>query len=198
MRGLTLYLHSRRVPAACGAGAAGTAIAWLLTTAFSGTGEVSRTVLVLTVLLLVSVVAPTLGGPDDALDRTAARPWTWLRTSHLAAAVGFPLVLLLATLLTGTRFGPFGCVVRDVTGLLGLTALGATTLGTARSWFLPLGWTLAAAVFPRTGRVGEALTWQTQAPDSRPAAVVATVPTVAGLALYASRGPRPRTSPENV
>lgn len=198
MRGLTLYLQSRRVPAACGAGAGGTAIAWLLATAFGGTGEVSRTVLVLTVLLLVSVVTPTLGGPDDALDRTAARPWTWLRTSHLAAAVGLLLVLLLATLLTGTQFGPLWITMRDVLGLLGLTALGAATLGTARSWFLPLGWTLAAAVFPGTGRVGEALTWQTQAPDSRPATAVAAVLTLAGLGLYVSRGPRPRTSSENV
>ncbi|MEV8321230.1 hypothetical protein AB0Q95_44490 [Streptomyces sp. NPDC059900] len=186
------------MPAACGAGVAGAAIAWLVATAFGGTGEVSRTVLVLTVLLLVSVITPTLGGPDDALDRTAARPWTWLRTSHLAAAVGLPLVLLLATLLTGTRFGPFGCVVRDVSGLLGLTALGAATLGTARSWFLPLGWTLAAVLVPGTGRVGEALTWQTQASDSRPATAVAAVLAVAGLALYVSRGPRPRTSSENV
>ncbi|MET9534165.1 hypothetical protein ABZY02_26985 [Streptomyces sp. NPDC006649] len=198
MRGLTLYVRSRRAPAALGAAAAATAVVWLLATVFSDPGEVSSTVLALTALLLVAVVTATLGGPDDTLDRTAARPWGWLRTSHLAAALGWMLVLLLATLLTGTRFGPFACVVRDTAGLLGVTALGAATTGTARAWFLPLGWTLGAAVFPGTGTAGEALTWQTQASGSRPASLVAAVLAVAGIAAYVSRGPRPRTSSENV
>lgn len=198
MRGLTLYARSRRVPAALGAAVAGMAIAWLLAAVFNGKGEVSSAVLVLTVLLLVAVVTATLGGPDDTLDRTAARPWAWLRMSHLATALGCVLLLLLATLLTGTRFGPFGSVIRDTAGLLGLTALGAATVGAARSWFVPLGWTLGAAVFSGTGTVGEALTWQAQAPGSRPAAVVAAVLAVAGTAVYVSRGPRPRTSSENV
>ncbi|MFE7426843.1 MULTISPECIES: hypothetical protein [unclassified Streptomyces] len=198
MRGLTLYARSRRVPAALAAAVAGMAIAWLLAAAFGDKGEVSSTVLVLTVLLLVAVVTATLGGPDDTLDRTAARPWAWLRMSHLATALGCVLLLLLATLLTGTRFGPFGSVIRDTAGLLGLTALGAATVGADRSWFVPLGWTLGAAVFSGTGTAGEALTWQAQAPGSRPAAVVAAVLAVAGAAVYVSRGPRPRTSSENV
>ncbi|MET7683643.1 hypothetical protein [Streptomyces sp. NPDC005423] len=190
MTGLTLYVRSRQVPAALGAAVGGTALAWLPATAFGVKGEVSGTVLALTVLLLVAVATTTLKGPDDTLDRTAARPWGWLRMSHLATALGCVLMLLLATLLTGTRFGPFGCVVRDAAGLLGLTALGTATVGTARSWFLPLGWTLGAAVFPGMGTAGEALTWQTQASDSRPAAVVAAVLTAAGTAAYVSRGPR--------
>ncbi|GAA2331529.1 hypothetical protein OKJ48_11415 [Streptomyces kunmingensis] len=190
MRGLTLYVRSRRAPAAFGAALAGTVLAWLPATVFSDRGEVGGPVLVLTVLLLVAVSTTTLGGPDDTLDRTAARPWTWLRMSHLATVLGCVVILLAATLLTGTRFGPFGCVVRDAAGLLGLTALGAVTVGTARSWFLPLGWTLGAAAFPGTGTVGAVLTWQTQAPDSRPAVVVAAVLAAAGLAAYVSRGPR--------
>ncbi|MFE4721270.1 hypothetical protein [Streptomyces sp. NPDC057889] len=198
MRELTLYVRSRQVPAALGAALASTALVWLPATVFGDKGEVSSIVLVLTVLLLVAVVTATLGGPDDTLDRTAARPWAWLRMFHLATALGCVLVLLLATLATGTRFGPFGFVVRDAAGLLGLTALGAVTVGTARSWFLPLGWTLGAATFPGVGTAGEALTWQTQAPDSRPAAVVAAVLAAVGTAVYASRGPRPRTSSENV
>jgi hypothetical protein len=198
MKGLALYARSRRVPAALGVAVAGTALAWLLATIIGHADNVSGTALVLTVLLLVAVATATLGGPDDALDRTAARPWRWLRMSHLAMALGCVLVLLLATLLTGTRFAPFGSVVRDTAGLLGLTALGAVTTGTARAWFVPLGWTLGAAAFPAVGIAGEALTWQTQSPDSRPAAVVAALLAVAGLAAYASRGPRPRTPSENV
>ncbi|MFJ9659396.1 hypothetical protein ACIRPR_15720 [Streptomyces griseoflavus] len=197
MRGLTLYARSRRVPAAFGAAVAGMAIAWLLAAAFSDADEVSSAVRNLTVLLLVAVVTATLGSPDDGLDRTAARPWTWLRMSHLVTAVGFVLLLLLTTLLTGTRFGPFGSVVRDTVGLLGLTALGAATVGATRSWFVPLGWTLCAAVFSGTGTAGEALTWQAQASGSRPAAVVSTVLAVTGAIVYVSRGPRPRTPSEN-
>ncbi|WP_329459899.1 hypothetical protein [Streptomyces sp. NBC_01497] len=198
MRGLTLYVRSRRVATALGAAVAATALAWIPATVFSDAGEVSSTVLALTVLLLVAVLTPTLGGPDDTLDRTAARPWGWLRMSHLGTALGCMLILLAATLLTGTRFGPFGCVVRDTAGLLGLTALGAVTIGTARAWFLPLGWTLGAATFVGTGPAGEALTWQTQLPDSRPAAMVAAALAAGGTAAYVSRGPRLRTSPENV
>lgn len=198
MRGPTLYVRSRQVPVALGIAAAATAVTWLLATAFSGTGEVGSTVLVLTVLLLVAAATATLGGPDDLLDRTAARPWGCLRMSHLAAALGGVLVLLAATLLTGTRFGPLGCVVRDAAGLLGLTALGAATVGTARSWFLPLGWTLGAAMFPGAGTVGETLTWQMQVSGSRPGAAVAAALATAGTAAYVSRGPRRRTSPENV
>ncbi|MER8006830.1 hypothetical protein [Streptomyces sp. NPDC094149] len=198
MRGLTLYARSRQVPAALGAAAGATAITVLLAATFSDKGEVGRPVMVLTVLLLVSVVTTTLSGPDDTLDRTAARPWGWLRTSHLVTALLCVLVLLLATLLTGPRFGPLGCVFRDAAGLLGLTALGAATVGTARSWFLPLGWTLGAVAFPGLGSVGETLTWQTQAIDSRPAALVAAALATAGTAAYVSRGPRPRTASDPV
>ena len=197
MRRFTLYTRSRRVPAALGAGVAATATAWLLTTVFDGRGEVNGTVLVLTVLLLVAVATATLVGPDETLDRTAARPWPWLRVSHLLAALLVVLALLLATLVTGTRFGPVGSVVRDAAGLLGLTAVGAAALGAGRSWFLPLGWTLGAATFPGQGTLGQALTWPVQAPDSRPAAAVAAVLAVAGLAAYVSRGPRPSMSSDN-
>lgn len=193
-----LYVRSRRVPTALGAVVSATALAWLPATVFSDAGEVSSTVLALTVLLLVAAVTSTLGGPDDTLDRTAARPWGLLRTSHLAAALGCILMVLSATLLTATRFGPFGSVVRDTAGLLGLTALAAAATGSARAWFLPLGWTLGATAYPGTGTAGEALTWQTQASDSAPAAVVAAVLAAVGLTVYVRRGPRPRTSSENV
>ncbi|MEU6389653.1 hypothetical protein [Streptomyces sp. NPDC046939] len=192
MTGLTLYVRSRRGPAVLGAALAGTAAAWLLAAVQGVRGEVTGTVLALTVLLLVAVLTTTLGGPDDALDRTAARPWARLRLAHLAALLTCVLVLLAATSLTGTRFGPFACVVRDTAGLLGLTALAAVWLGAARSWFPSLGWTLGAAVSPATGSAGEALTWQMQAPDSVPAALVAAVLAAAGATAYVARGPHLR------
>ncbi|WP_436735662.1 hypothetical protein [Streptomyces sp. BBFR102] len=198
MSGLRLFLRSRRVPGAVGGAVAATFLTWLLTAASAGAGEVGGIVIALTVLLLVTALTVTLGGQDDRLDRTAARRWGVLRMLHLTAILGCVLALLVVTLFTATRFGPFGAVVRDTVGLLGLTALGAVAAGTARSWFLPLGWTLGAAAFQGTGTAAEVLAWQTQAADSRPAAVVAGVLAVVGFAAYVSRGPLPRTSAENV
>ncbi|MFI5960241.1 hypothetical protein [Cryptosporangium sp. NPDC051539] len=197
MRRVVLYARSRRAPVAAAAAAGAVGAVWGMAAYFSGPGQVSGPTLTLTVLLLVAVVTATLGGPDDALDRTAAAPWRWLRTSHLCAALLLVLGLLLVTLLTGTRFGPTGAVVRDAAGLLGLTALGAAVAGAGRSWFLPLGWTLAATVFPAAHPAGEALTWPAQPADSRAAAVVAAVLAVAGFAAYVTRGPLPRAADEN-
>ncbi|EXG80648.1 hypothetical protein [Cryptosporangium arvum] len=192
-----LYARSRRVPMALGAAAAGTFLSWLIASTTSDQDPVGSTALLLAVLLLIAIATATLGGPDASLDRTAARPWARLRASHLIVVLGCVTLLLQATEVTGTRFGPIGFVVRNAGGLLGLTALGAAAVGAARAWILPLGWTLLAATFPGHGRVGEALTWQIQSPGSRPATVVAAVLGLAGLVAYTLRGPRPGTSPEN-
>jgi hypothetical protein len=107
------------------------------------------------------------------------------------------VLLLLATVATGARFSPAWLVVRDAAGLLGLTALGAVTLGVPRSWFLPLAWTLGAVVYPLSRPVlGQILTWQLQAPDNRPAAVIAGLFAVAGLVTYAVAGPARRAPAE--
>jgi hypothetical protein len=152
---------------------------------------------VLTVLLMVATLTATLGGPDDALEGTAGLPLLPRRVAHLLVAFLVVVVLLLATLATGARFGPGWLVVRDAAGLLGLTALGAATLGTARSWFLPLGWTLAAILFPRSEPVlGQVLTWQAQEPASTAATVTAGVLALGGLVAYAVAGPARRAPAE--
>ena len=149
MRWLTLYLRSRRIPPAL-AGAAGCVVLmWSLWSVFSNARTVGSELVVLTVLLLVAALTATLGGPDDALEGTAGLRWPPRRVAHLLAAFLIVVALLGVTLATGARFGPAWLVVRDAAGLLGLTALGAATLGTARAWFLPLGWTLAAILFTR-------------------------------------------------
>jgi hypothetical protein len=100
-------------------------------------------------------------------------------------------------LVTGARFGPAWLVVRDAAGLLGLTALGAATLGTARAWFLPLGWTLAAILFPQTEPViGQILTWQAQPPATTAATVTAVLLALGGLIAYAGVGPARRSPAE--
>jgi hypothetical protein len=170
---------------------------WSLWSVFSNSRDAGVEMVVLTVLLLVAALTTTLGGPDDALEGTAGLPWPSRRILHLLAAFLIVVVLLLVTLATGARFGPGWLVVRDAAGLLGLTALGATTIGTARAWFLPLGWTLAAILFPRPESViGQVLTWQAQSPASTAAAVTAGLFAVAGLIAYAAVGPARRPPAE--
>jgi uncharacterized membrane protein len=197
MRWLTLYLRSRRVPVALAAAVGYVAVTWSLWTAFSDTRDVDVQLVILTVLLTITTAAATLSGPDDALERTGALPWPPRRAAHLLAALTIVLLLLLATLMTGTRFAPAWLVVRDTAGLLGLTALGAATIGTARSWFLPLAWTLTTLTLslPDTAW-GQILTWQAQAPDNIPAALTAGLLAVAGLVTYVWVGPARRAPAE--
>ncbi|WP_328475370.1 hypothetical protein OHA21_18855 [Actinoplanes sp. NBC_00393] len=190
MRWLTLYLRSRRIPVALAAAGGGTVLMWTLWSVFSDSRDAGMPMVVLTVLLLVAALTATLGGPDDALERTAAIAWPRRRAAHLLVALLVVVALLLATLVTGARFGPAGLVVRDAAGLLGLTALGAAMFGTAKAWFLPLGWTLAAVLFPRgEPLLGRILTWQAQEPASTAAAITAGLLAVSGLIAYAVSGP---------
>ncbi|NBE83058.1 hypothetical protein [Micromonospora rubida] len=196
MRWLTLYLRSRRVPMALVAAGGCAALMWSLWSVFSDDRGVDVLMVVLTVLLLVAALTATLGGPDDAIERAAGMPWPPRRAAHLLAAFLVVVVLLLATLATGARFGPAWLVVRDAAGLLGLTALGAAAIGTARAWFLPLGWTLVAILFPQSEPVGQILTWQAQPPESTAAAVTAGLLALGGLVAYAAAGPAPRAPAE--
>lgn len=197
MRWLGLYLRSRHAPAAL-VGAAGCAVvSWSLWSAFSDSRAVGREMVVLTLLLAVAALTATLGGPDDALEKTAALRWAPRRAGHLLVALLVVVGLPLVTLATGARFGPAWFVVRDAAGLLGLTALGAAAIGTPRAWFLPLGWTLAAIMFPRAEPLlGRVVTWQSQAPSSVAAAVVAGLLAVGGLIAYAAAGPAKRAPAE--
>jgi hypothetical protein len=197
MRWLTLYARSRQIPVALASAGGAALVMWSLWSIFSDARDASLTMVVPAVLILTATFAATLGGPDDALERTAALPWPPRRAMHLLAALAVVVGLLLATLGTGARFGPGWLVVRDAAGLLGLTALGAVTIGPPRSWMLPLGWTLAAVAFPLSGSaVGEALTWPAQAPGNRAAAVTAAVFAVGGLVAYAAVGPARRPPAE--
>jgi len=197
MRWLTLYLRSRRAPMALVATGGCAALMWSLWSAFSDSRDVGVQMVVLTVLLLVAALTATLGGPDDALEGTAGIAWPPRRIAHLLVAFLVVVVLLLVTLATGARFGPAWLVVRDAGGLLGLTALSATTIGTARAWFLPLGWTLAATLFPRSEPViGRILTWQAQPPESTAATVTAGLLALGGLTAYAMTGPARRAPAE--
>ena len=197
MRWLTLYLRSRRVPMAVAGTGACVAVTWSLWSVSSDSRTVGTEMVVLTVLLLVAALTATFGGPDDALEQTAAVRWPPRRVAHLLAAFLAVVVLLGVTLATGARFVPASLVVRDAAGLLGLTVLGAATIGTARAWLLPLGWTLAAIMFPRSEPLaGEILTWQAQPPSSTAAGVTAGLLALGGLMAYAASGPALRAPAE--
>ncbi|WBB77683.1 hypothetical protein O7606_15535 [Micromonospora sp. WMMD882] len=191
-----LYLRSRRVPLALAAALGGAGAVWGLWLAFAEERDVASMVVVLTVLLMVVALAPTLAGPDESLDRTASRRWPWRRAAHLLAGLVVVLGVLLVTRHTGARFGPVALVVRDAAGLLGLTALCATVVGAARSWFLPLGWTVVAAVYPQAGTGGAVATWQEQPADDTVAASTAAVLAVGGLIAYSVAGPARRFASE--
>ena len=196
MRWLTLYLRSRRVPVAAGSIAGVAVLMWTLWSLSSNSRDAGFPLVVLTVLLMVTAATATLAGPDDALERTAALRWPSRRAVHLLAVPALVTGLLLLTLVTGARFAPAAVVVRDAAGMLGLTALGAASLGVARAWWLPLGWTLVSIIYPQTGTWGQAATWPAQPPDSKPAAVAAALFGLGGLVAYALAGPVPRAPAE--
>ena len=197
MRWLGLYLRSRHAPMALIAAGGWAAVMWTLWSVFSNSREVGVQMVILTVLLLVAALTVTLSGPDDALEGTAGFRWRPRRIAHLLVAFLIVVLLLVATLATGARFGPAWLVVRDAGGLLGLTALGAATIGALRAWFLPLGWTLAAIVVPQSDPViGRILTWQSQPPASTAATATAGLLAIAGLIAYAAAGPARRPPAE--
>jgi hypothetical protein len=170
---------------------------WSLWVVFSDSRDAGIPLVILTVLLMVVALTTTLVSPDGALDRTAALSWPPRRAAHLAVAMLIVVAVLGITLVTPARFGPGSLVARDAAGLLGLTALGATVISPSRSWFLPLGWTLAAILFPRSDSVlAEVLTWQSQAPGNVPAAVTSLIMAFGGLVSYALAGPARRATAE--
>ncbi|MGC5054513.1 hypothetical protein ACLQ2S_24020 [Micromonospora sp. DT48] len=197
MTGVALYLRSRRVPLTLAAAVGGAALIWALCLAFANERDVASLLVVMTVLLMVAVLSATLAGPDENLERTASRPWPWRRAVHLLAALVLVVVVLLATRQTGARFGPTALVVRDAAGLIGLTALCATVVGAARSWFLPLGWTTVAVLYPQDGVWGAIATWPGQPSDSGAAVLAAVVLALGGSVVYSIVGPaRPAASGE--
>ncbi|WP_127503928.1 hypothetical protein [Actinoplanes solisilvae] len=185
---MILHLRARRVPLAMATSVGGAALIWALWLALSDDRDALSLVVVLTVALMVAALSTTLAAPDEDLERAAALRWPWRRAVHLLAALTLVLVVLAATLPTGARLGPAALVLRDTAGLLGLTALCATVVGAARSWFLPLGWTVVAAMFPQPAGWAALATWPGQPHTDRPAAVVATVLALAGLIAYSALG----------
>ncbi|MFC9679391.1 hypothetical protein [Streptomyces sp. NPDC056948] len=186
MRLFTLYLRSRRIPAALAVAASGVALVALLGNASAQQWQI-RVFAVLALGLGLGVLGNGLGGAAAALEGTAAIRWACWRTAHLVVAAG--AVFAVAAVASAA---PAGVVLRATAGLAGLTALAAAVLGHQLAWTLPTVWAGAAAVVPPLTEPGilRLLTWPVQPSDSTAATVAAAVLAVGGLLLYAARGSR--------
>jgi hypothetical protein len=80
---------------------------------------------------VVAALTATLAGPDDALERTAALLRPPRRAAHLLMALAVVAAPLLATLVTGARFGPVWLVIRDADRAAG-GLIAYATAGPAR------------------------------------------------------------------
>lgn len=191
MRGIQLYLRSRRIPLALATAAATILVVWTLWTTYSNALVINARLVSLTVMLAVTAFASTLSGADDALERTASVNWPVRRVGHLLLTGAAIAALLLLTTVTDARFAPLVLVLRNTAGLLGLTALGATLLGAGWSWIAPLTWTLVA-VMPFMDVSDQVKTqlasWLIQPVGTTAATVCAGALAAAGLLAYTLRG----------
>ncbi|MEU7590003.1 hypothetical protein AB0A95_27365 [Micromonospora sp. NPDC049230] len=203
MRWLQLYLRSRRVPLALTTATALIAVAWALSLAYTDATTINTRTVSLVIMLAVVAAGTTLSGADDALDRTAAANWPVRRAGHLLLAVATITALLTLSTVSDARFEPFALVLRNITGLLGLTALGAALFGAALSWISPLTWTLVAVmpfVGPSRDLRMQVAGWLVQPAGTTAATVCAATLAVAGLLAYSLRGcplrPASETGPD--
>ncbi|MEU1588884.1 hypothetical protein [Micromonospora sp. NPDC005710] len=201
MRWLRLHLRSRRIPLALTTVTTSIALAWALSLAYTDSATINARTASLTIMLAAVAVGTTLTGADDALDRSMAINWPVRRAGHLLLAAAVITALLSLSTITDTRYEPFALVLRNTTGLLGLTALGATLLGAALAWIAPTTWTLIA-VLPSMGPSQDlkmqVAGWLVQPAGTTAATVCAVTLAATGLLAYALRGCPLRPANETV
>lgn len=191
MRWFALYLRSRSAPVALAA-AAGSALALWALGATIDDPQAEDAFALLAVLAGATATAPGLAGADPDLERTGAIAWPPRRTAHLVLAGATILGIVAATALTDT-----GSLARNVTGMIGLVALGAAFLGASRAWFLPLSWTLLTIAFtlpegspPTEPTYKVVLTWMLQPLETTSATLTAVLLGATGILAYTIRGAR--------
>ncbi|MBU2664926.1 hypothetical protein KOI35_15595 [Actinoplanes bogorensis] len=191
---LTLYARSRRVPVAAAVSFAALALAWTGWSVFTDRPRLEPAFALLTILLALAPMIPTLAGDDDALESSAARPWPPRRALHLLTAGLIVAVPAVASAATGASFGPPAETLRNVAGLTGLIGLGVALAGTRMAWQLPICWTVAQLIFAGGDRA-KWFFWLVEPTSSRVATATAAVLFVAGMLAYAWRvGPRLATA----
>ncbi|SCF20793.1 hypothetical protein GA0074695_4343 [Micromonospora viridifaciens] len=163
---------------------------WLATRPYFS-GPVARLPVVLLAPLLAAVLlAPTLAGADDELERGTALPWQRWRLGHLllaAAAIGGLLAL------TGLRapevFGAYA-LSRNTLGCVGLVAVGAALLGARLAWLPAFGYVCAIyAAGPRqVGGAAGVWAWPAQPSSVTSSWLTACTLFAFGTLWYAVRG----------
>ncbi|MBL7258627.1 hypothetical protein [Paractinoplanes lichenicola] len=199
MRWLTLYARSRRLPLAVLVSIGAVALVWGGWGLFTDRREINESLALMTVLLALAPLIPTMAGDDDSLESGAALPWPPRRALHVLAFAALACVPLLASAATGAWFGPPGTVLRNVAALTGLIALSVALAGIRMAWQLPLCWTVLQMLFGGLAEPGwkEAPFLLLQPAGSETAAVTAIVLFAAGVLAYAWRA-GPRVAPAEV
>lgn len=193
MRWLTLYVRSRRLPLAVLVSLGAVVLVWGGWGLFTDRREINGSLALMTVLLALAPLIPTMAGDDDSLESGVALNWPPRRALHVIAFTAVAAVPLLVSSATGAWFGPPGVVLRNAAALAGLIALGVALAGIRMSWQLPVCWTVLQMLFANLAEPGwrEASFLLVQPASNEPAAVTAIVLFVAGVLAYAWRvGPR--------
>jgi hypothetical protein len=190
-RFLTLYLRSRRTPAALAGILAATIGWWALGLAVRDPlGHL--VIAALAAAIGAAVLAPGLAGADVDLERTAALRWPRWRAAHVIAWAAVLTGVLAVTLLTGDPIAPAMVLLRNASGLVGLVAVTAALFGTSGAWVPPLAWSAVGVMGgPLAGSwLREAGTWLVQPAENGPATAVAAVLALSGLVAYSANGVR--------
>jgi hypothetical protein len=156
-----------------------------------------RLAALLLALAAATAIAPGLAGADPDLDRVSAIAWPPRRAAHIIFAGAAVVGLLAATALAGEKMAVTSQIARNVAGLTGLVALGATVLGAARAPLVPVLWTVLVlrytpplGVPPTRPAYKVMLTWMAQPADTRAATTAAVVLAAVGTLAYAVMGSR--------
>ncbi|MEQ4304434.1 hypothetical protein ABNF97_24175 [Plantactinospora sp. B6F1] len=192
MNGRLLLLHTRArggpafaLGVAVVAPLAWAAGSWLASRPYFDGPAARIPVVALAPLLGVLLLAPTLGGADEELERGTSLRWPGWRAGHIllgVASIGAALAL------TGLHApGVFGAyaMVRNTLGYAGLVAAAAVLLGTRLAWLPAFGYACAVyAARPRQiGGVAGVWAWPLQ-----PSGVTASWLTVAVLFIFGTAG----------
>lgn len=192
-----LHLRARGVPAAmvglvAGSLAAWQACRWLLDRAVEDPTGARRPVAVLAPLLLAAVLAATLAGADEQLERSTAVPWRAWRLVHAVAVLAACAGSGASIALQQPRDYGAWVLVRGGLGLTGLVMAAASLVGTQVAALPALTWlivTMALVVPPQppSSRVWAWPAWPSDVPVTWAAAAVCAL---LGVGLHAWRGAR--------
>ncbi|WP_448330905.1 hypothetical protein [Streptomyces sp. DSM 41534] len=190
MRWLMLYARSRQAPASAAALTLILLVVWALTRGEEGLAAGPR-IAALVLAAGVATAAAGLGGPDVALERTAAIRWAPRRAAHILLIGTLIGAGLMASQAAGSELAPAAFIIRDSAGMAGLAGLGAAVCGASHAWVPLLGWVAFALFVPApTGITGRIAGWPLLPPGTAAGTWTALILLIVGTVLYAAAGPK--------